>query len=89
METGERLADQEFELDSRNRFSHGIWSDGETVWIADSGQDQLFAYSLAGGERLEERDFELADRNRDPRGIWSDGETLYVLDSRQGCAVHI
>ena len=81
LETGERLADQEFELDSRNRFSHGIWSDGETVWIADSGQDQLFAYSLASGERLEGRDFELADRNRDPRGIWSDRKAIYVLDS--------
>ncbi len=43
LETGERLADREFELDRRNRFSHGIWSDGETVWVADSGQDQLFA----------------------------------------------
>ncbi len=81
LETGDRLADQEFELDRRNRFSHGLWSDDETVWIADSGQDRLFAYNLASGERLEQRDFELAERNRDPRGIWSDRKTLYVLDS--------
>ena len=81
LETGDRLADQEFELDRRNRFSHGIWSDGETVWVADSGQDRLFAYDLASGERLEDRDLELAERNRDPRGIWSDGEVMYVLDS--------
>ena len=79
--TGERQLDAEFEFESRNRFSHGIWSDGETIWIADSGQDQLFAYNLASGERLEARDIELAERNRDPRGIWSDGETLFVLDS--------
>ena len=81
LETGDRLANQEFELDRRNRFSHGIWSDGKTIWIADSGQDRLFAYDLKSGERLEERDIELAERNRDPRGIWSDGETIYVLDS--------
>ena len=81
LETGDRLADQEFELDRRNRFSHGIWSDGTTLWIADSGQDRLFAYELASGERLEDRDLELAERNRDPRGIWSDGEVMYVLDS--------
>ena len=81
LETGDRLADQEFELDRRNRFSHGIWSDGKTLWIADSGQDRLFAYDLASGERLEDRDLELAERNRDPRGIWSDGEVMYVLDS--------
>ena len=34
LETGDRLADQEFELDRRNRFSHGIWSGGKTLWIA-------------------------------------------------------
>ena len=79
--TGERRAASEFALDARNRFSHGIWSDGETVWVADSGQDKLFAYDLARGERLEDRDLVLAERNRDPRGIWSDGDSIYVLDS--------
>ncbi len=79
--TGDRQEAREVELDSRNRFSHGIWSDGETIWIADAGRDSLFAYELSDGSRLEDRDIELAERNRDPRGIWSDGETLYVLDS--------
>ncbi len=79
--SGERLSDHEFELDRRNRFSHGIWSNGEVVWIADSGQDMLFAYDLHSGERLDERDIALAERNKDPRGIWSVGETIYVLDS--------
>ena len=69
LETGERLADQEFKLDPRNRFSHGIWSDGETIWIADSGQDQ--ALRLRASPAASEsgaRDFELAEHNRDPRG---------------------
>ena len=81
LNTGERLEAQEFELHSRNRFSHGIWADGKLVWIADSQQDKLFAYVLATGERVEEREFELAERNRDPRGIWSNTEVMYVLDS--------
>ena len=81
IETGERQAGLEFELDRRNRFSHGVWSNGEIVWVADSGQDQLFAYDLESGERLEQRDLELHEDNRDPRGIWSDGEAIYVLDS--------
>ena len=79
--TGERLDEFEFEFDRRNRFSHGIWSDGKVVWIADSGQDKLFAYDLETGERIGERDVELSERNRDPRGIWSDGKTIWVLDS--------
>ncbi len=81
LETGMRVEDREFELDSRNRFSHGIWSDGAMIWVADSGRDKLFAYILETGERQEDRDIELAERNRDPRGTWSDGETIYVLDS--------
>ena len=51
-----------------------------TAWVADSGQDRLFAYDLESGERDEEREVELAERNRDPRGIWSDGTTVWVLD---------
>ena len=72
-----------FGLDSRNRFAHGIWSDGETVWVADSGQDRLLAYRLADGQRVPELDLELAERNADPRGVWSDGAVIYVLDSVQ------
>ncbi len=81
LDSGERVEQMEFELDRRNRFAHGIWSDGETAWVSDSGQDRLFAYILASGERVEELEFDLAERNRDPRGIWSDGQTLVVLDA--------
>ena len=81
LQSSERREQAEFELDRGNRFAHGIWSDSETVWVADSGQDQLFAYDLETGERRETAEFELAEANRDPRGIWSDGEAIYVLDS--------
>ena len=64
-----------------NRFAHGIWSDGETLLIADAGRDRLFAYNLDSGERDESREFELHEDNRDPRGIWSNGAALYVLDA--------
>ena len=78
---GDRDEAAEFTLDRRNRFSQGLWSDGVVVWVADSGQDLLFAYALADGRRMTERDIELHERNQNPRGIWSDGETMYVLDS--------
>ena len=81
LDTGEREADRDSELERRNRFAQGLWSDGEVVWIADAGQDRLFAYELESGERLEDHDLELAERNRDPRGIWSDGSRFHVLDS--------
>ena len=80
LETGERVEDREFELDRRNRFSHGTWCDGETMWISDSGRDLLFAYDIDTGERLPELDIELHEDNRDPRDIWSDGGVIYVVD---------
>ena len=43
----------------------GLWSDGETLWIAENGEGTLttriYAYDLASGERVEEREFDLAE----------------------------
>ncbi|MDE2988935.1 MAG: cadherin domain-containing protein [Chloroflexota bacterium] len=81
LSTGERRDAVEFQLDRRNRFAHGIWSDGELVWVADSGRDLLFAYELESGERRPGRDMTLDARNRNPRGVWSNGTVLLVVDS--------
>ena len=80
LESGERVADREFELDGKNGAPRGAWSDGETLWVSDSGQERLVAYHLATGERLEEHEIALASRNRDARGTWSDGAVMYVAD---------
>ena len=80
LKTGERAEERDFELDERNRAPRGVWSDGSTIWVSDSGQNKLFAHNLQTGERLPERDIALADRNRDARGIWSGDETMWVLD---------
>ena len=72
------------ELDGGNDWPTGLWSDGETLWIAENGQgadDEVYAYDRASGERLSEREFTLAETNRAPRGFWSDGETVWVSDS--------
>ena len=77
------------ELDAANGSPTGLWSDGETLWIAENGDgadDAIYAYDLTSGERVEEREFDLAEANRAPRGIWSDGEwsdgvTVWVSDS--------
>ena len=74
------------ELDGGNDWPTGLWSDGETLWIAENGQgadDEVYAYDRASGERLSEREFTLAETNRAPRGFWSDGETVWVSDSGQ------
>ena len=79
----ERLEDLEFELAETNRAPRGVWSDGETMWVSDSGQERIFAYDLESGERIEDAEFALSSRNRDARGIWSDGTSMWVLDGIQ------
>ena len=71
-------------LDGGNDWPTGLWSDGETLWIAENGQgagDEVYAYDRASGERLSEREFELAETNRAPRGFWSDHSVVWVSDS--------
>ena len=58
----------------------GIWSDGATMWVADTGDDRIFAYDMITKARDPAKDFgtlRLAG-NIAPRGIWSDGVTMWV-----------
>ena len=82
LESGERREELEFALDDANLAPRGVWSDRNTIWISDSGQDKLFAHDLASGERLPDSDLALHPDNDDPRGIWSDRTTMWVLDDR-------
>ncbi|MBC6400104.1 MAG: cadherin domain-containing protein, partial [Ekhidna sp.] len=44
--TSARDADKEFDLAAANGFPRGLWSDGTTMWVADLGNDQLYAYVI-------------------------------------------
>ena len=65
------------------QYPNGIWSDGVTLWVADSGSDKLLAYTLASGARDADEDFDTLDDadNETPRGVFSDGTTMWVADS--------
>ncbi len=61
----------------------GIWSDGRTMWVADSAADKIFAYNLNTKARDGSQDFNntlSAARNNNPLGIWSDRITMWVAD---------
>ena len=58
----------------------GIWSDGTTVWVADTEDDKLYAYNLSDRMRDDARDISLGAGNGDPGGIWSDGTIIWVAD---------
>ena len=67
-----------------NRAPRGIWSDGETMWVADRsyGNEKIYAYDMATKARVSGKDFDTlqAAGNTLPMGIWSDGETMWVSD---------
>ena len=86
-ETGEfaRDPDEDFDTldDAGNDSPEGIWSDGTTMWVADSSDDKIYAYNLSTKARDSDKDFDTLDDagNDSPEGIWSDGTTMWVADS--------
>ena len=69
-------------ISAGNIAPRGIWSDGTTIWVADSLDDKIYAYDLATKARTPGRDFDTlgAAGNTWPEGIWSDGTTMWVSD---------
>ena len=71
---------------SGNESPRGIWSDRETIWVADSSDAKIYAYNFSNGSRKEQGDFNSLKEagNESPHGIWSDGSTMWVADSGDG-----
>ena len=80
-----RDPDEDFDtLDAAGNDSpEGIWSNGTTMWVADSSDGKIYAYNLNTKARESGKDFNTLDAagNDYPVGIWSDGTTMWVLDN--------
>ena len=65
-----------------NEHPSGVWSDGTTIWVSDSGDVKLYAYRVSDKKRDSGKDFSslIAAGNTSVRGIWSDGATMWVAD---------
>ena len=74
-----------FPLAPENSRPSGIWSDGETAWVADLDDARLYAYRRGDGERQPAKDIATAPA---PMGLWSDGETLWVAGLGGGLRAH-
>ena len=51
------------------------------MWVADFGDDKLFAYKMSDKSRDSGEDFDLHSDNSNPNAIWSNGTTMWVTDS--------
>ena len=82
---GDRVAGRDFDFHSNHDHPGSAWSDGTTMWVADSDDDKLYAYVLEAGStfgnRVSSKEFDLHSDNGGPSGIWSDGATMWVADS--------
>ena len=90
--TGARDTAKEFNLASSswgqttndNANPRGLWSDGTTIWVGDTTDKKVYAYTLAGGARARDKEFALDSAHVAPWSYWSDGTTLWVSDNRIG-----
>ena len=76
-----RRPEADFPLASTNTYHIGMVSDGTTMWVVDTLDERLYAYSTEDGTHQPFGYQVLDPRNSQPRGAWSDGTTLYVVDS--------
>ncbi len=81
-----RETNKEFNLASANGDAVGIWSDGETMWVADAHDHNLYAYQLTAGSGFGQRDtskdlyLSLSTGHATATGIWSNGRTIWIAD---------
>ncbi len=68
-------------LAPENSSPSGIWSDGETAWVADLADARLYAYQREDGDRQPDKDIATEPA---PMGLWSDGQTLWVAQHGGG-----
>ncbi len=80
-EVGQLVPYKSIFLDSDNSDPRGTWSNGDTIWVSDSGDDKLYAYDLDDRSRDSGLEFDLHSDNDDPGEIWSDGEIVWVMDA--------
>ena len=89
--TGDRVPGEEFTSTvlsaAFNLNPVGIWSDGTTMWVADSADNKIYAYDL--GTKVRDAAKDIGDGpytylqqqgNTSLIGIWSDGTTMWVAN---------
>ena len=82
---GSESSGEGFSLAPANSSPSGLWSDGDTAWVADLEDARLYAYRSEDGERLPDRDIGTGPA---PMGLWSDGKTLWVAGLGGGLHAH-
>ena len=83
---GDYDSSQDFETlhGAGNLTPEGIWSDGTTMYVADSDNNKVYAYKMLDQTHDSGKDFNLHGNNDRPRGITGYGGTLWVVQDAVG-----
>ena len=83
---GAEQEDRGFTLADWSGFAVAMWSNGDTLWVADF-TGWVLAYRLSDGVREPDRDLDRSilreAGNRNPTGLWSNGTVMWVADGRE------
>ena len=63
-----------------NNDVRGICSDGTTMFVADSGDDEIYAYRMSDTTRISTREVTLDSANNSPQGLSCDRTHLWVAE---------
>ena len=79
--SGERVSNEEFDLDNANTEPRGMHFTGNLL-VADDNADKIFAYRRWRGSITRDTgsDYPLHDDNTDITGIWASGHIMWVAD---------
>ncbi len=72
-----RVPSFDIDLDPENSAPTGLWSDWDTLWVADTDDKKAYAYALSGGERRPNEDVAFS-QSSGVFGIWSNGTVFWT-----------
>ena len=67
-------------LETANADPGAIWSDNTTMWVVDTADNKLYAYTISTKAYDSAKDITLHSDNANPTGIWSNSTTMWVAD---------
>ena len=72
---------KDIELDAANADAKYMWGDGTTLWVLNTTDAKMYAYTIGTGQRDSDKDIDLETGNDAPAGMHGNGTHIWVLDT--------
>ena len=74
---------KDIDISNDVEWPRGVWGNSSTLWVVESSDNKLYAYSHVSGtrgDRQSSKDIDISATSESPRGVWSDGTTIWVAN---------